>query len=42
MLWALMSGDFADNLTIDCNWSFRKHTERLALLMRAVFVAERS
>jgi hypothetical protein len=29
MLWALMSGDFADNLTIDCGWSFSKYTERL-------------
>jgi hypothetical protein len=37
-----MSGDFADNLTIDCGWSFSKYTERLALLMRSVFVAERS
>lgn len=40
MLWALMSGDFADNLTIDCGWSFSKYAERMATLMRSVFVAE--
>lgn len=40
MLWALMSGDFADNLTIDCGWSLSKYAERMAALMRAVFVAE--
>ena len=42
MLWALMSGDLADNLTIDCGWSFSKYTERMATLMRTVFVAKRS
>ncbi len=40
MLWALMSGDFADNLTIDCGWSLSKYAERMATLMRSVFVAE--
>lgn len=40
MLWALMSGDFADNLTIDCGWSFSKYTERMATLLRSVFVAD--
>jgi AcrR family transcriptional regulator len=39
MLWALMSGDFADSLTIDCGWSLSKYAERLATLMRSVFVA---
>ncbi len=37
-----MSGEFADNLTIDCGWSFSTYTERMALLMRSVFVAKRS
>jgi AcrR family transcriptional regulator len=41
MLWALMSGDFADNLTIDCGWSLSKYADRMATLMRSVFVAGR-
>ena len=39
MLWALMSGDLADNLTIDCGWSMTKYADHMASLMRAVFVA---
>jgi hypothetical protein len=35
-----MSGDFADNLTLDCGWSFSKYAERLATLMRTTFVAQ--
>jgi AcrR family transcriptional regulator len=42
MLWALMSGDFADSLTIDCGWSLSTYTERMATLMRTVFVAPSS
>ena len=38
MLWALMSGDFADNLMIDCGWSLSKYADRMATLMRSVFV----
>ncbi len=40
MLWALMSGDLADNLTIERGWSIGKYADHMATLMRAVFVAE--
>lgn len=40
MLWALMSGDVVDNLTLDCGWSMNKYADHLATLMRAAFVAE--
>jgi AcrR family transcriptional regulator len=40
MLWALMSGELVDNLTIDRGWSINKYVDHMATLMRAVFVAE--
>jgi AcrR family transcriptional regulator len=40
MLWALMSGDLMDNLTIDAGWSINKYVDHMTTLMRAVFVAE--
>jgi AcrR family transcriptional regulator len=39
MLWALMSNDLMDNLTIDCGWSVTRYANHLATVMRAVFVA---
>jgi len=38
MLWALMSGDFTDHLTIDRGWSFETYATHMASLFRAVFV----
>ncbi|MFI6600871.1 TetR/AcrR family transcriptional regulator [Nonomuraea sp. NPDC050536] len=40
MLWALMSNDLMDNLTIDCGWSIDRYADHLATLMRTTFVAE--
>ncbi|HEY9473148.1 MAG TPA: helix-turn-helix domain-containing protein [Mycobacteriales bacterium] len=39
MLWALMSNDLMEDLTIDCGWSVNRYADHMATLMRAVFVA---
>ena len=38
MLWALMSFDLLEKLTVDRGWSSRRYGEHLALLFRATFV----
>ena len=38
MLWALMSFDVLEELTLDCGWSTRRYGEYLAAVFQATFV----
>lgn len=40
MLWALMSYDLLEELTIDRGWSTRRYADHLAALVRAAFVSD--
>jgi AcrR family transcriptional regulator len=38
MMWALMSLDTLERLTVDCRWSNKRYADRMALLFRSTFV----
>ncbi|CAN5159093.1 hypothetical protein BH20ACT5_BH20ACT5_01850 [soil metagenome] len=42
MLWALMSFDILEQLTVDRGWSSRRYGDHLGVLFRSTFLTERS